>query len=107
MRAYVNAHMADEALTADTVVQALGLPSVRSCARIGLGQPLGAFIRAVRLERAAQLLAETDLPIIQVAFEVGYGSHEALTHAFRRDLGMTPSAFRHHARTIKPNDQTG
>jgi AraC family transcriptional regulator len=47
-----------------------------------------------RLERARDLLATTDLPILQVALEVGYGSQSHFTTAFRRAIGLTPRRYR-------------
>ena len=46
------------------------------------------------MERAQQLLAGTDLTIIQVALAVGYETPSAFTASFRKAFGITPSAFR-------------
>jgi AraC family transcriptional regulator len=51
-----------------------------------------------RLERARDLLASTNLSILQVALEVGYGSHSHFTTAFRKSTGLTPREFRSRTR---------
>jgi AraC family transcriptional regulator, regulatory protein of adaptative response / methylphosphotriester-DNA alkyltransferase methyltransferase len=48
----------------------------------------------VRLERAKDLLAETDMPIYRVAHKVGYQTQSAFTRAFRRQFGVTPTQMR-------------
>ncbi len=51
----------------------------------------------VRLDRAAVLLASTDEPITDIAFAVGFGSHEAFTRSFRRRFGTSPRHYRNQA----------
>jgi len=52
------------------------------------------FLKTVRLERAARLLAHRDLPIKAIAARVGYGSRSAFTRAFIACHGVAPEAFR-------------
>lgn len=54
----------------------------------------GQFIRRVRLLRAMDLLAQGDVPVIAVAYEVGFASVSAFTGAFRRFTQETPSQYR-------------
>src|SRR5215218_5823311 len=44
-----------------------------------VGEPVAEHVRRLRLERAALELYYTERPIKQIAADVGYGSHEALT----------------------------
>jgi len=62
------------------------------------GVPPHAYLRALRADRARELLATTDLSIVEIALEVGYESSQALARAFRRDIGVSPSAFRRQRR---------
>lgn len=59
-----------------------------------LGRTPAEEIRRVRLERAKQLLLETDRSVESVAHAVGMSSGPALFHAFRKYIGMTPGEFR-------------
>jgi LacI family transcriptional regulator len=63
-----------------------------------LGRSPAEEIRRVRLERTKQLLAETDMPVPQVASSSGFGSREYFAHAFKQATGLTPRQFRKRAR---------
>ncbi|MGH6657605.1 MAG: helix-turn-helix domain-containing protein [Actinocrinis sp.] len=58
------------------------------------GETPARFRRRVLLERAAYRLVTTDLPVLEVAVEAGYSSHEAFTRAFQRAYGAPPSVWR-------------
>jgi LacI family transcriptional regulator len=51
-------------------------------------------ILRVRLNRAKQLLAETDLPLSLIAEKIGVEHVEHFSRIFKNRTGMTPSAFR-------------
>ena len=51
-------------------------------------------IRRSHLERAKRLLAETEMPIPNVAEAAGFGSPEYLAYAFKLDTGLSPLQFR-------------
>ncbi|MDG1906631.1 MAG: AraC family transcriptional regulator [Arenicella sp.] len=57
-------------------------------------QTLHDYLRSLRMETAKSLLAKTDLPITQVALEVGYDFSSNFTIAFKRHYGVTPSSIR-------------
>jgi AraC-like DNA-binding protein len=52
------------------------------------------YIARWRMTRAAELLRETDLPMMAVAERVGYGSEAAFNRAFKRWQGAAPATFR-------------
>lgn len=56
------------------------------------------FLAALRIERARRLLAESDLPIVEVGASVGYAGQSHFTKVFREATGLTPRAFRRAAR---------
>jgi AraC-like DNA-binding protein/mannose-6-phosphate isomerase-like protein (cupin superfamily) len=60
-----------------------------------LGEPLGSYVRRLRLERAATLLSGTALPVKVIAARVGYDSEAAFTRAFVRAHGKSPREYRH------------
>ena len=62
--------------------------------RADLGEPPGAFRRRLLLERAAHQLTDGSRPVVEIAFDAGYGSHEAFTRAFNRAYEVSPSAYR-------------
>lgn len=59
-----------------------------------LGRTPAEEIRRVRIARARQLLATTELPVAHVARACGFTSAAYLATAFRRACGIAPLAFR-------------
>ncbi len=59
-----------------------------------LGRGPAAEIRRVRLARAKRLLAETDMPVPEVARLAGFGSREYLAAVFKRELNLSPRQYR-------------
>ena len=64
-----------------------------------LGRTPAAEIRRVHLERAKQLLAETDMPVPEVATASGFGSREYLSYVFKSETGFSPQKYRSRVRT--------
>jgi AraC family transcriptional regulator len=52
------------------------------------------YVRGRRLTEAARILSAGASDILHVAFDAGYGSHEAFTRAFRDQFGLTPEQAR-------------
>lgn len=59
-----------------------------------LGRSPTAEIRRQHLDRAKRLLAETDLPIPDVAVASGLGSSTYFAHIFNREVGQSPLKYR-------------
>lgn len=66
--------------------------ATRFAAAVGIGP--AAYLRRVRMHRACEHLREGDLDLAEVARRVGYASQAAFTRQFKRELGLTPSAYR-------------
>lgn len=59
-----------------------------------LGIPPMAYVRRLRVERAALLLASTSRSVAEIAFASGFSSAGRLSEAFRAHFGVAPSAWR-------------
>lgn len=59
-----------------------------------IGVPPLKFAAALRIEAAKRLLLNTDIPITDICFAVGYTSVGTFTTHFTRDVGLSPRAFR-------------
>lgn len=59
-----------------------------------LGVPPMTYLGRWRMLVAAQRLRESGAPIARIAAEVGYESESTFPRAFRREMGMSPGAFR-------------
>jgi AraC-like DNA-binding protein len=58
------------------------------------GEPPQALRRRILLERAAYRMITTKAPLLDIAVEAGYSSHEAFTRAFSRAYDATPREWR-------------
>lgn len=52
------------------------------------------YIIKIRLEKAKELLRDTDYTILQIAQMVGYQHHGSLTRLFREWVGVSPAVYR-------------
>lgn len=51
------------------------------------------FIKVIRMKRAQQLLAESQLQIAEIAYKLGYNSPKIFTRHFKEEFKMSPSEF--------------
>jgi AraC family transcriptional regulator len=51
------------------------------------------FVEQCRIRRAQRLIAETDLPLAQIALTVGFVDQSHFTRRFHRHVGCTPAVF--------------
>ncbi len=58
------------------------------------GQSPMAYLRICRLKEASRLLQETDKPVTEVAFDVGFQDSSHFSRRFQEMFGRTPSDFR-------------
>jgi AraC-like DNA-binding protein len=56
----------------------------------------------VRQRIAARELGETDLSVGEIAYRLGYASQSAFATAFRRETGLSPSAYRKNHKAAQP-----
>lgn len=52
------------------------------------------YLFRIRIERAKTLLRESDIKIIDIAFECGYGTSQYFANTFKQATNMTPSEYR-------------
>ena len=67
------------------------------------GLSIAEYWEKQRIARARMMLANTGLPVSQIAWRLGFESGSALARAMRRVTGQTPSAVRRRAR-VSPLD---
>jgi LacI family transcriptional regulator len=116
-RRVVGRRSSDVIATGDAMVRlALGFIRDHACEPIGVGEVLAAVplsrrplelrfkrdtgrtlqkeIWRVRLERAKEMLIETDLPVADIAGRCGFSEPQRMTEVFGRELGVAPGAYR-------------
>ena len=101
---YIEKHL-DEELVLDKLARVAHFSAYHfhRVFRALVGETVGEHVRRLRLERAALRLNGTDRPVVEVAFDAGYGTHEAFSRAFRQHFGVSPTEFRNHKRGFVPS----
>lgn len=61
---------------------------------MALGEPLGEFVRRLRLERAAWQLENSEISVTEIGFDAGYETLEGFSRAFRDWFRMAPTEYR-------------
>jgi AraC family transcriptional regulator len=62
--------------------------------RRATGETVKQYTQRLRLERAAFRLLTERTGVADIGFDLGFGSHEVFTRAFRRRFGSSPTEFR-------------
>jgi AraC family transcriptional regulator len=96
---YLHAHLAKDISLAELAAVAdLSSYHFARAFKTSLGAPPHAYHSRLRIQRAKALLTETNLPVTEVAAEVGYDAPQTLARVFRRETGLTPTDFRRRRR---------
>ena len=106
----IPAHPARHLLRAKDLVDAryrepLDVPALARAARLSpahfsrefrraFGEPPHQYLLTRRLERAAELLRNTDRSVAEICFMVGLRSVGSFTTSFGRTFGVSPTAYR-------------
>jgi CheY-like chemotaxis protein len=101
VRDAAEAGLADEHFGADALATEVGLSRRQLGRRLraALDTSPGAFLRQMRLARAAQLLAQQAGTVAEVAYAVGYRDPDHFAKQFRKAHGANPSDYAARAAT--------
>ena len=58
------------------------------------------YVTNVRVEEACELLRQTDQPIATIAEQVGFGDPAYFCRVFKKNMGVSPHAFRNSNRSV-------
>lgn len=67
-----------------------------------LNQTIVDYLQELRISRAEMLLAYTDILIIDMALELGFGSRQYFSYVFKKSRGVSPAEYRKHHNKAKP-----
>jgi AraC family transcriptional regulator len=93
----IDHHLADEGRMALSVVaREVGMSYFHfsRAFKQSMGMSPSYYVVERRIERAKELLNETELPISEIALRSGFSSQSHFTTSFRRVAGVTPKDFR-------------
>ncbi|MBE6760129.1 MAG: helix-turn-helix transcriptional regulator [Ruminococcaceae bacterium] len=89
---------ADEQLTLQSAADELGYSEYHFSRKFReiSGMQFRDYLRYRRLAFALKAVRDTDKPLLEIALDHGFSSHEALTRAFREAYGINPAEYRRH-----------
>lgn len=93
---FLEAHFSDSNLTLYVVAENIGRPEnyISHFFREKTGSSIMAYLENLRMEKATELLVNTDETITNIAEKVGYNSSHSFRRAFKRVMNMTPNVYR-------------
>jgi AraC-like DNA-binding protein len=95
VRDAVERRMGESSFTVDALARDVGLSKRQLQRRLrqALSLSPNGFIRAMRLERAAQLLRQRAGTVSEIAYRVGFNDAEYFSKLFRQVFGVVPSGY--------------
>ena len=92
----IGQNMSNTDYTVDMLARDLGMSRANLYKKMQtmLGVTPNDFMRNVRLKRAAEMLAKSDVPVNQLALMVGFQTPRYFSQCFRKMFGVTPSEYR-------------
>lgn len=67
--------------------------------RRAFGCTVGEYVRSLRIERATCQLADTDLPLAEIALTAGFSDQSHFSNLFRQHTGLSPFRYRRAVRS--------
>jgi len=95
IRGYLLAHYAEN-IRLDTLSQQFSVSKyhLQRIFKKYVGQSPQEFLSGIRLTQAKQLLRTTDLPVSEIAYEVGIENASYFINKFRTEEEITPNQYR-------------
>lgn len=95
---YVAENFCDPNISLISVAKYVGLSSAHFSTVFSqsLGRSFINYLTAMRIERAKELLATTNMKLSAIAMEIGYNEPNYFSHVFRKMEGMTPKEYRNN-----------
>jgi AraC family transcriptional regulator len=97
---FINEHL-EQDLTLAGIAESVGLSQFHFARAFKLTTNITPqrYLTERRVERAKQLLSESDLPLVEISAQVGFKSQSHFTTLFRRFTGTTPKTWRESRRS--------
>lgn len=105
---FLEARIDDENLKIEELAEAVNLGRTVFYGKVKslVGMSPSDFLRHIRMQRAADLIAGSKLNFSQIAFNVGFSDPKYFTKCFKKETGMTPSEYRAHAKRKKDDSES-
>jgi DNA-binding response OmpR family regulator len=91
----VENHLADSGFSVDELASEVYLSRVQLHRKLKalIDMPASDYIRTLRLNRAAELIAHKTANIAEIAYDLGFANPGHFSEAFRKQFGVLPSEF--------------
>lgn len=95
LHSYVQDHISESDLSLDRLAEAMAVSRATLTRKVktDTGMTVNEYVRLCRLKKAAELLAENNYRINEVAYLVGFSSPSYFTLNFQKQFGQLPSEF--------------
>lgn len=92
----IEQHLTDPQLSTDLICQQMGMSRSNLYLKLEAltDQSLNSFIRKLRLQKATELLLQTEENISQIAFEVGFSDPKYFSRVFTKTYQQSPTEYR-------------
>jgi AraC-like DNA-binding protein len=94
--AIVRANMNNESFSVEEMVNQIGMSRTQLHRKVKAvtGQTASSLIRLIRLQRALELLQQSECTIAEIAYQVGFTSPSYFTESFHKHFGYLPTHVR-------------
>lgn len=95
-RQYIEEHYADAALSLNQISEGFGMnpANFSRTFKLGTGEKFVDYVTRVRIDHAKKLLIESEAPIQDIGFAVGYVHAVSFNRSFKKAAGITPGDYR-------------
>ena len=92
---YVEENISRSDLSVEELAREMGMSRVHLYKKISTltGKSPIEFIRLLRLKRATQYLAESQLTIAEIAYKLGFNNPKYFSKYFKEEFGILPSEY--------------
>lgn len=100
---YIQENYSDSSLYAPAIAEEVGISEkyLYNFVKEQTGFSLGEYLMHLRMSKAAEILAQQDMPIKEICYAVGFNSENSFYKAFKRSFGVTPTQYRTtHRQTV-------
>ena len=96
VRETIEAHIAEPGFTVDELCRKIGMSHSQLHRKLVAltGLSFSKLTRSLRMNRAKELLKNQELTIAAVAYDAGFSDPDYFHRVFKKEVGMTPTAFR-------------
>jgi AraC-like DNA-binding protein len=107
-KAYIEENLAEDLKVGEVAKRAgVSTTQLQRVFRETLGMTYSTYLTTMRIQKAKELLAGTDRPITDIAFDVGYNDSTYFSTAFRKHEGLSPRQYRKQGSDFERRQEAG